>query len=296
MPSSRTRLALLACLMLAMFVVAACGGDDDSGSSNSGGSNEPQPGSVADLCPKDRLDLVKKGQLTVGTDKPAFPPYFEDNDPTNGKGFESAVAYAVAKNLGFSNSEVKWTVVPFNSSYAPGPKSFDFDINQISITPARQKAVDFSDPYFTAPQAVVTGKGSDFKVGSVSDLKDAQIGVQIGTTSLDAVKNLVQPSKDPKVFNDSNDVVTALKQNQVDAVVTDLPTAFYITAAQVPGSKIAGQFDTGEGDNWGLLLAKGSKITPCVDKAIGDLTESGELKKLQKKWMGAAAGAPELKF
>ena len=298
MPSTRIRTLLLACLLVAMFAVAACGGDDDddNGGSNGGSSSEPQRGSLADLCPKDRLDLVKSGQLTVGTDKPAFPPYFEDDDPANGKGFESAVAYAVAKKLGFSKSEVKWTVVPFNSSYAPGPKNFDFDINQISITPAREKAVDFSDPYYTAPQAVVLAKGSDVKVGSVSDLKDAQIGVQIGTTSLDAVKEFVMPSKDPKVFNDSNDVVTALKQNQVDAVVTDLPTAFYITAAQVPGSKIAGQFDTGEGDDWGLLLQKDSKITPCVDKAIGDLTESGELKKLEERWMGAAAGAPELKF
>jgi polar amino acid transport system substrate-binding protein len=279
-----------------MFAVAACGGDDDSGGSSSSGGNQPQPGSLADLCPKDRLDLVKSGQLTIGTDKPAFPPYFEDNDPTNGKGFESAVAYAVAQKLGFSKSEVKWTTVPFNSSYAPGPKSFDFDINQISITPARKKAVDFSDPYYTAPQAVVLAKGSDLKVASLADLKDAEIGVQIGTTSLDAVKTVIMPSKDPKVFNDSNDVVTALKQNQVDAVVTDLPTAFYITAAQAPGSKIAGQFATGEGDTWGLLLAKNSKVTPCLDKVIGDLTESGELKKLEKKWMGAAAGAPELKL
>ena len=248
-----------------MFAVAACGGDDDSGSSNdsSNSSSTPERGSLADLCPKDRLDLVNSGQLTVGTDKPAFPPYFEDDDPTNGKGFESAVAYAVADKLGFSKDEVKWTVVPFNSSYAPGPKNFDFDINQISITPARQKAVDFSDPYFTAPQAVVLAKGSDVKVGSLSDLKDAKIGVQIGTTSLDAVKNFVMPSKDPKVFNDSNDVVTALKQNQVDAVVTDLPTAFYITAAQVPGSKIAGQFDTGEGDNWGLLLRRTRRSRPA---------------------------------
>jgi polar amino acid transport system substrate-binding protein len=298
MPHIRTRLVVLMLVALASaLLVAACGGgDDDSGGSNTESSgSEPQPGSLADLCPKDRLDLVKSGQLTVGTDKPAFPPYFEDDDPTNGKGFESAVAYAVAKKLGFSKSEVKWTVVPFNSSYAPGPKDFDFDINQISITPARQKAVDFSDPYYTAPQAVVLAKGSDLKVGSLSDLKDAEIGVQIGTTSLDAVNSVIMPSKDPKVFNDSNDVVTALKQNQVDAVVTDLPTAFYITAAQVPGSKIAGQFATGEGDTWGLLLAKDSKITPCVDKVIGDLTESGELKKLEERWMGAAAGAPELK-
>jgi polar amino acid transport system substrate-binding protein len=294
----RTRLVVLMLVALASaLLVAACGGDDDSGgSSGSTSGSEPQPGSLADLCPKDRLDLVKSGQLTVGTDKPAFPPYFEDDDPANGKGFESAVAYAIAKKLGFSKSEVKWTVVPFNSSYAPGPKDFDFDINQISITPARQKVVDFSDPYYTAPQAVVLAKGSDLKVASLSDLKDAEIGVQIGTTSLDAVNSLIMPSKDPKVFNDSNDVVTALKQNQVDAVVTDLPTAFYITAAQVPGSKIAGQFATGEGDTWGVLLQKDSKITPCVDKVIGDLTESGELKKLEERWMGAAAGAPELKL
>ena len=295
MPSSRIRLALLACLLVAMFAVAACGGDDDDndGSSNDS-SSEPQRGSLADLCPKDRLDLVKSGQLTVGTDKPAFPPYFEDDDPTNGKGFESAVAYAVAEKLGFSKSEVKWTVVPFNSSYAPGPKDFDFDINQISITPAREKAVDFSKPYYVAPQAVVTGKGSDLQVSSLADLKDATIGVQIGTTSLDAVSEVVKPDNQPKVFNDSNDVVTALKQNQVDAIVVDLPTAFYLTAAQVPGSKIAGQFSAPGGDSFGLLLQKDSELTPCLDKAIDELESSGELKQITDRWMGQAAGAPEL--
>src|SRR4051812_16056623 len=250
MPSTRIRTLLLACLLVAMFAVAACGGDDD----DNGGSSSSSSSAGADSCSKGKLDLVKSGQLTVGTDKPAFPPYFEDNDPTNGKGFESAVAYAVGDKLGFSKADVKWTVVPFNSSYAPGPKNFDFDINQISITPAREKAVSFSKPYYVAPQAVVTGKGSDLKVSSLADLKDAEIGVQIGTTSLDAVQEKVKPSKDPKVFNDSNDVVTALKQNQVDAIVTDLPTAFYITAAQVPGSKIVGQFSAPGGDSFGLLL------------------------------------------
>ncbi|MDX6588651.1 MAG: polar amino acid transport system substrate-binding protein [Solirubrobacterales bacterium] len=297
MPSLRNRLALLLLVVLSALTVVACGDDDSSGGGNSGGGSNPQPGSIADLCgSKDRMALVNSGQLTVGTDKPAFPPYFEDNDPTNGKGFESAVAYAVADQLGFAKSEVKWTVVPFNSSYAPGPKKFDFDINQISVTPARQKVVDFSDPYYVAPQGVVTGKGSTLNVSKISDLKDAEIGVQIGTTSLDAVKNVIMPSKDPKVFNDSNDVVTALKQNQVDAIVTDLPTAFYITAAQVPGSKIVGQFNTGEGDSFGLLLAKDSHLTPCLDKAIGDLTTSGELKTITDKWMGKAAGAPELEL
>ena len=291
--SRMLKFLLLACAIVAAFAIAACGSSD---SSDSTAADSTSATSLAD-CTPDTLDTVKAGTLTIGTDKPAYPPYFEDNDPTNGKGFESATAYAIADQLGFSSDQVEWTVVPFNSSYAPGPKDFDFDINQISITPKRAEQVDFSSPYYTADQAVVALKGSDAAAAtSLADLQDAQFGVQIGTTSLDAVKNFIMPSKDPKVFNDSNDVVTALKPNQVDAVVTDLPTAFYITAAQVPGSKIAGQFDTGEGDNWGLLLAKGSKITPCVDKVIGDLTESGELKQLEKKWMGAAAGAPELKL
>jgi polar amino acid transport system substrate-binding protein len=289
MPPIRTRLALLVVLVLAALTVAACGDDDDDG-----GSSTSTSAAQADSCAKGQLALVNSGQLTVGTDKPAFPPYFEDNDPTNGKGFESAVAYAVADQLGFSKADVKWTVVPFNSSYAPGPKEFDFDINQISITPAREKAVDFSKPYYVAPQAVVTGKGSDLKVSSLADLKDATIGVQIGTTSLDAVNESIQPSKDPKVFNDSNDVVTALKQNQVDAIVVDLPTAFYLTAAQVPGSKIAGQFSAPGGDSFGLLLQKDSKLTPCLDKALDELDASGELKQITDRWMGQAAGAPEL--
>jgi polar amino acid transport system substrate-binding protein len=289
MALTRTRFALLMLLVLAAFAAAACGDDDDSSGAGSSSTT-----ASADACATDQLDLTKSGQLTVGTDKPAFPPYFEDNDPTNGKGFESAVAYAVADKLGFSKADVKWTVVPFNSSYAPGPKNFDFDINQISITPPREKAVDFSKPYYVAPQAVVIGKGSDLQVSSLADLKDAEIGVQIGTTSLDAVNQVVQPSTQPKVFNDSNDVVTALKQNQVDAIVVDLPTAFYLTAAQVPGSKIVGQFSAPGGDSFGLLLSKGSKLTPCVDKALDELDASGELKQITDRWMGKAAGAPEL--
>jgi polar amino acid transport system substrate-binding protein len=245
-----------------------------------------------------RLDLalVNSGKLTVATDKPAFPPYFEDDDPKNGKGFESAVAYAIADKLGFSRDEVSWTVEPFNSSYAPGPKKFDFDLNQISITPDRQKNVDFSKPYFTAPQAVVVPRDSQAaNVKSLAELKDQAIGVQIGTTSLDAVTDKVQPSRQPKVFNDSNDVVTALKQGQVDAVVVDLPTAFYLTGAQVPEAKIVGRFEAPGGDNWGALLKKDSKLTPCVDKAVDELKSSGELDKLESQWMGTEAGAPELR-
>jgi polar amino acid transport system substrate-binding protein len=232
----------------------------------------------------------------VATDKPAYPPYYQDNDPSNGKGFESAVAYAIAKRLGFSPSAVTWTTVPFNSSYAPGPKQFDFDLNEISITPQRQKVVDFSAPYYTAPQAVIAAKGSPVgDAKSLGGLKGAQIGVQIGTTSLDAVRDVISPSAAPKVFNDSNDVVAALKAGQVDAVVTDLPTAFYITAAQVPSAKIVGQFDAPGGDTWGALLEKDSKLTPCVSKAVSALRASGELQRITKRWMGGAAGAPVLR-
>jgi polar amino acid transport system substrate-binding protein len=283
---------LLALLAAATLFVAACGGDD---SDNASGTEKTASTPAGPSCEKADLDLVTGGQLTIGTDKPAFPPYFEDDDPTNGKGFESAVAYAIADQLGFDKSEVKWKVVPFNASFKPGPKDFDFDVNQISINEQRKRAVDFSDPYYTAPQGVIAPKGSAAAgATSLSELADKTIGVQIGTTSLDAVNGVVQPSKQPKVFNDSNDVVTALKQNQVDAVVVDLPTAFYITAAQVPGSKIVGQFSAPGGDSFGMLLQRDSKLTPCVDKALAKVKSSGELKRITDRWMGAAAGAPEL--
>ncbi len=293
MRSARLALALAA----ALLVLAGCGSSDSgSSSSSSASSSTATSANAADKCTKDQLQTRSPGTLTVATDKPAFPPYFEDNDPTNGRGFESAVAYAIARKLGYAKSDVKWTTEPFNSSYAPGPKKFDFDVNQISITPARAKRVDFSTPYFTAPQALVALKSSDAaNATSLADLADTKLGVQIGTTSLDAVNQVVKPSSQPKVFNDSNDVVTALKQKQVDAVVVDLPTAFFLTAAQVPTAKIVGQFSAPGGDTWGALLQKGSPLTQCVNQALGDLKESGTLQSLEQRWLGAAAGAPVLK-
>ena len=238
---------------------------------------------------------MSNGVLTVATDKPAYPPYFENDDPTNGKGFESAVAYAIGDRLGFKPADVHWTVEPFNASYAPGPKKFDFDVNEISITPARSKEVDFSAPYYTANQAVVALPGTDAaNATSLVDLKSSTIGVQIGSTSLDAVNALIQPDSQPKVFQTSNDVVSALKTNQVDAVVVDLPTALYLTAAQVPNAQIAGQFSAPGGDTWGALLGKGSSLTSCVSKAVDELRSSGELQKITQRWMSKAASAPVL--
>jgi polar amino acid transport system substrate-binding protein len=287
-------------VVVAALLLAACGGDDSSSSSSASssqaGTTAASGGASANACTKQSLKTETPGTLTVATDKPAFPPYFEDNDPKNGRGFESALAYAVAQKLGYAKTDVKWVTEPFNSSYAPGPKKFDFDVNQISITPARAKRVDFSTPYYTAPQALVALKSSDAaKAASLGDVASSKLGVQIGTTSLDAVQQVVKPSSQPKVFNDSNDVVTALKQKQVDAVVVDLPTAFFLTAAQVPSAKIVGQFSAPGGDQWGALLQKGSPLTACVNRAIGDLREGGQLQALEQRWMGAAAGAPVLK-
>jgi polar amino acid transport system substrate-binding protein len=282
-------------LVPAALFLAACGSNDSSSSSSTQAAASSTT-ATANACDKSNLSLANGGQLTVATDKPAYPPYFVDDKPSNGKGFESAVAYAIGKQLGFQPSEVKWTIEPFNSSYAPGPKKFDFDVNQISISPARARHVDFSTPYYTAPQAVVALKKSGAAgATSLADLKSARFGVQIGTSSLDAVTTTIKPSSQPQVFNDSNDVVRALKVGRVDAVVVDLPTAFYLTSAQVENAKIVGQFDAPGGDQWGALLAKGSKLTSCVSRAVSTLSSSGELKQIEAKWMGAAAGAPELR-
>jgi polar amino acid transport system substrate-binding protein len=286
------RLLLLLLIGLLSLGVAACGDDDED---TAGSANEPAATATAaaDECDPASLELKTDGTLTVGTDKPAYPPYVEDDDPSNGKGFESAVTYAIADKLGLD--EVKWAIVPFNASFAPGPKDFDFDINQISITPKRAERVDFSDPYYTAPQAVIALKDSDAaNATSLADLKDAKLGVQIGTTSLDAAMESIQPSSQPQVFNDSNDTVRALKTERVDAIVVDLPTAFYLTAAEVPEAKIVGQFDAPGGDDWGVVLEKDSPLTDCVNQALAELKEGGELQEITDKWMGGQAGAPVL--
>jgi polar amino acid transport system substrate-binding protein len=288
---SKLRTAFLLLAVLALTVAAGCGSDDESSSDS---TTSEASVSLSD-CTPDTLETKAAGKLTVGTDKPAYPPYFEDNDPTNGKGFESAVAYAIADKLGFEPEDVTWTVVPFNSSYAPGPKDFDFDVNQISITPKRAEQVDFSEPYYEAEQAVVVKKGSDLEgVTSLSELADANIGVQIGTTSLDAVNEEIQPSSDPQVFDTSNDVVSALKNDQVDAIVIDVPTAFYLTAVQIPEATTIGQFAAPGGDTWGALLEKDSPLTDCVSAAITALSDSGKLPAIEKQWMSDVTKAPVL--
>jgi polar amino acid transport system substrate-binding protein len=292
MPKLLATLSLLAALAV---LAAGCGGGSSSSGGETASGGDQSTEASADACAPGELDTVSDGVLTVATDKPAYPPYFEDNDPTNGEGFESAVAYAIGEELGYPKAKVQWTVVPFDSSYAPGPKDFDFDLNQISITPVREKAVDFSAPYYKANQAVVALDGSDAaQAKSLADLQETKIGVQINTTSLSTVEEEIEPSSKPEVFNSSNDVVTALKNGQVEAVVVDLPTALYLTAAQVENATIVGQFGKAEGEEWGALLAKESPLTECVSGAIEALEKSGELEKITQRWMSQAAEAPQL--
>jgi polar amino acid transport system substrate-binding protein len=288
----RSTLAIVSVLALGLALLAGCGGK--SSSSSSGGEGEGTTASASNCTPS-KMQTHSAGELTIATDKPAYPPYFEEDEPANGEGFESAVGYAIGEQLGYPKGKIKWTVEPFDSSYAPGPKDFDFDVNEISITPTREKAVDFSAPYYSANQAVVALEDSEAaKAKSLADLKDTKIGVQINTTSLSAVNEEIEPSSKPEVFNGSGDVVTALKNGQIEAVVVDLPTALYLTAAQVENATIIGQFGKAEGEEWGALLAKGSSLTGCVSGAIEALEESGELEKITQRWMSQAAEAPQL--
>ncbi|GAA2721842.1 ABC transporter substrate-binding protein [Actinocorallia aurantiaca] len=274
----------------AVLAASACAPADNT-------DTKAAPSGAAVNCAKDRLPLKTAGKLTVATDTPAFEPWFKNDDPSNGEGFESAVAYAVAEELGFTKDEVVWEKVGFEQSYAPGAKTFDFDVNQISITPERQKAVTFSDGYYTVAQGVVGLADGKFAGATAKEqLKDAKIGVQVGTTSLDAVQGQIKPATQPSVFNNQIDAVNALKNGQVDLIAVDLPTAFYVTAAQIEGSKIVGQLaPAGAKEEFGMLLEKDNSLVGCLNQALGELKSGGRLQQITDQWLSSAAGAPVLK-
>lgn len=248
-------------------------------------------------CTKDQLKTSTAGTFTVGTDKPAYGPWFADDEPSNGKGYESAVAYAVAGKLGYAQAEVKWIVVPFTNAYAPGDKKFDVDINQVSITDARRKAVDFSTGYYDVAQTVVTVKGSAIAgAKTIAELKGAKLGAQVGTTSYTAITDQIQPTAKPAVYDTNDLAVQALKNGQIDGIVADLPTSFYMTAAQLDDGAIVGQLPAGTAtpDQFGLVLTKGSPLTSCVSQAVDALRSDGTLTKLESQWLSGTDGAPKL--
>jgi polar amino acid transport system substrate-binding protein len=265
------------------------------GSTSYGGSSAA-PASPVDICSKASIGklLYQPGVLTVGTDKPVYPPWFSGNNPSNGKGYESAVAYAVAKQLGFSNSQVKWVYEPFNNSYAPGPKKFDFDINEISATPQRAQAVWFSASYYDVQQALVALAGTPIVTQHQPfQLRRYVYGDQIGTTGLAFINTVIQPQKQPKVYNTLNDVKQALKTHQIAVMVTDTPTAQFI-ASEIKGSVVVGQFPS-TGEHYGLLFSKGNPLVTCVNQALATLSSNGTLKKLQKKYLKMYLSVPALK-
>jgi polar amino acid transport system substrate-binding protein len=243
------------------------------------------------------LPTLTKGVLTIGTDDPAYTPWFDSNNPANGKGFESAIAYAVAKQLGYPASKVKWVKASFNTVIQPGKKSFDFDINEVSVTPERAQAVDFSTGYYDVAQAIVTTTKSKIaKAATIADLAHAKLGAQVGTTSYSTITDAIKPATKPSVF-DTNDVATqALINGQIDGLVVDLPTAFYIANAELKNGLIVGQFAPKTGsDKFGLVLTKGSPLTSSVSAAVNALRSNGTLKAIAAKWLASTAGAPVLK-
>jgi polar amino acid transport system substrate-binding protein len=240
-------------------------------------------------------DLYHKGQLTIATDNPVYTPWFVNNRPENGQGYEGAVAYGIAAALGFTTSEVKWAYEPFNDSYSPGPKHFDFDINEISVTAARAQQVTFSISYYADDQALVVLKnGPVAKDHSPAALKTYQYGDQIGTTSLAFISQYIQPTKQTRVYGSLNDVKTALDTHQIQAFVTDTPTAQYIAADEIPGSEVVGQFPS-TGEYFGLLFHKGDQLVTCVNKAIEHLRSDGSLASYSKKYLQIYNAIPTIK-
>ena len=281
---------LVSTVLLASLAVAGC-----SSSSNSTAA-VASPSSTAAACTPTTLKTLTAGKLTIGTDDPAYGPWFDSNTPSNGKGFESAVAYALAAKLGYTKDQVTWVKAPFNTVIQPGVKHFDLDINQVSITPERKNAVDFSSGYYDVAQAIITIKGSKIaKATSIADLKNAKLGAQLGTTSYTTITDVIKPKNKPAVF-DSNDIAKqALGNGQIDGLVVDLPTAFYITAVDLKNGLIVGQFAPGAGgEQFGMVLTKGSPITTCVSTAVDALRADNTLAGIASTWLATTVGAPVL--
>jgi polar amino acid transport system substrate-binding protein len=305
-------------LGLIAILVAACSstGGEASPAAPSIASEPPvteapasaAPSAEADICTAAEMPTVTPGIFTIGTDNPAFPPYFEAveaptdpwelGDPTTGNGFESAFAYALAEELGFDREAVTWIVVPFANSFAPGDKAFDVDINQISFTPERAQNVDMSDGYYFVNQSIVAKNGTPAsEATTLSGLKDVRLGAQVGTTSLATIQDVIQPTVDPSVYDTNDAAIAALEADQIDAIVVDLPTAFFITAAQMDNGTIVGQIEQPEdadAEYFSAVLPKDSPLTECVNQAIAAMQSDGRLDEITQEWLSDKANAPVL--
>jgi polar amino acid transport system substrate-binding protein len=298
--TASTRGKLWALVAAAALALAACAPEDEpsQGAASPTGAGE---------CAKEQLPLFEPGQLTVATSNPVFPPWFEGKvagsewknpSPESGEGFESAVTYAIAEELGFSRDEVVWVEEPFNKTYAPGPKDYDFSIQEISITPKREEAVDFSEGYYDVNQALIALADSPVAdATSIEDLKSAKLGAQIGTTGLEFIDQVIQPEQEAFVFDDTSAAKQALENGQIDGIVVDLPTAFFITAVEIPKAGVIGQFEDlpqlGQ-EQFGLTFEQGNPLVECVNRAIEGLKASGELQSIQDRWLSQTVDVPVL--
>jgi polar amino acid transport system substrate-binding protein len=304
-------------VLLVAIVVAACStttGSSPSASASASAAASPSaaasssaPSPSADACAKESLTTLTAGKLTIGTDNPAYPPYFqipdgtatapwELGDPTNGEGFEGAFAYALADELGFAETDVAWVVVPFDNSFAPGAKAFDIDINQVSFKPERAEAADLSDGYYTLNQSIVALKANGLAAAkTIADLKAFKFGAQTGTTSYDTITDVIAPTAAGMAYTSNDDAIAGLTAKQIDGLIVDLPTAFFVTAAQVENSVIVGQFAPPAGadaEHFSVVLDKGSPLTACVNTAIAAMKSDGTLDAITQEWLSDKASAP----
>jgi len=294
------RRSLIATIAILGLVAGACGGDDDGASApvdttaDTTADTTPATDAPAEACATGKT--ITDGVLTIATGEPAFPPYVIDNDPTNKQGFEAAVAWAVAAEMGFDDASVTWVRTTFDEAIQPGAKNFDFNLQQYSISPEREQSITFSDPYFTSNQAVVALNGSAAQgVTSIDDLRVLKFGAQSGTTSLAFITDVIKPEQEPFVYDDNVAVKAAMEANQIDAAVFDLPTALYVSAVEIENSSVVAQFPRSAGgaaDEFGLVLEKDNPLVECVNSAIAAIRDSGELDAITDQWMETGDVAP----
>lgn len=290
---------LAAVAALGALLLSACGSDDATDATAAPVATDPA-GSAAAPTAADCAagKTLADGALTIGTGDPAYPPYVIDDAPETGQGFEAAVGLAVAEEMGFTGAAVTWVRTSFDAAIAPGEKDFDFNLQQFSINPEREQTVSFSTPYYTTNQAVLGyTDGPGASVTKLSDLKALKLGAASATTSLSFITEVIKPDVEPFAFNSNADAKTALDNKQIDAIITDLPTALYITGVEITDAKVFGQFSVdagGAGEQWGLLFTKDNPLVACADLALAALTASGELAAIQEQWMGEYTEAPTL--
>jgi polar amino acid transport system substrate-binding protein len=265
-------------------VMISCAEEDSRTAAGGGGG-----GSQEERCDVSNPPLFEDGVLTVATDRPAFPPWFEGS-PKNYSGFEGEIANEIAERM---NLDIEWVVEPFNRSYAPGAKDYDFDINEITITPEREQAVDFSDGYFENNQGVLALKDSPIAdARSVADLKDAQLGAQVGTTGLNFIETVIQPNVQPKIFDTTNDSKAALESGQIDALVTDVVTTVYLRDFEIDNSVVVGQYPKSE--QFGMLFEEGNPLVDCINQVLDEMKSDGTLENLEQEWLQQYLRVPTL--